>query len=175
MGVSNHPSSEDLAYADAESDLKEVVMGLRWDPMKEGATINPEDLDALCMLLDEQGQVLEVVHPGQPRNANGSVIHTGDSRTGAGDWDDERIFVFLKAIPETVAKLRFHVASTTGRDFGTIHGASCHISDRITEREWVRCELSALGNWAVHCVATLYRSPTGWKIASEMQPDHSGL
>ena len=56
--MSNHPSSEGHAYADAESDLKEIVMGLRWDPRKEGATINPEDLDALCMLLEDRKSVV---------------------------------------------------------------------------------------------------------------------
>ena len=99
MGINNHANPQDHVYADAELDLKEIVMGLHWDPPQEGVATDPENLDALCVLYDEQRRMLEIIHPGHPRNANGSVIHTGDSRTGASEWDDERIFVFLEALP----------------------------------------------------------------------------
>src|SRR5687767_7276576 len=64
-------------------DPSEIVMGLHWDPPQEDAVAEPDDLDALCVLLAAQGGVVEVIHPGHPRNLDGSVVHTGDSRTGA--------------------------------------------------------------------------------------------
>lgn len=175
MQIDNHANSQDRMYADAEFDLKEIVMGLHWDPPQDGVVVDPEDLDALCMLLDAQCRVLEVIHPGHPRNANGSVMHTGDSLTGASGWDDERIFVFLEALPEVVSTLAFVVVSATGNAFSGIRGASCHISDRITEHEWVKHELTALGQYAVYCVATLSRSPTGWKISPDSRTVDGGL
>lgn len=175
MQIDNHANSQDRMYADAEFDLKEIVMGLHWDPPQEGVVVDPEDLDALCMLLDAQYRVLEVIHPGHPRNANGSVMHTGDSLTGASAWDDERIFVFLEALPEVVSTLAFVVVSATGNAFSGIRGASCHISDRITEHKWVKHELTALGQYAVYCVATLSRSPTGWKISPDSRTVDDGL
>lgn len=169
MGINNHAKPQDQVYADAEFDLKEIVMGLHWDPPQEGVSADPENLDALCVLYDEQRRVLEIIHPGHPRNANGSVIHTGDERTGASAWDDERIFVFLEALPAAVSTIAFVVASATGRAFSGIRGASCHVSDRVTEREWVRLELTTLGRYTAHCVATLHRGPAGWQISSDAQ------
>jgi len=175
MGVNNHANPQEHVYADAEFDLKEIVMGLHWDPPQKGVSADPENLDALCVLHDEQRRVLEIIHPGHPRNANGSVIHTGDARTGASEWDDERIFVFLEALPAAVSTIAFVVASAAGRAFGGIRGAACHISDRVTEREWVRLELTTLGRHTVHCVATLHRGTAGWKISSDAQTVRGGL
>jgi tellurium resistance protein TerZ len=157
---------------DVRPDLKEIVMGLHWDPPREGAT-DPGNLDALCILFDAQGRVLEAIYPGNPRNANGSVLHTGDSPTGASVWDDERIFVFLEAVPAAVSTIAFVVASANGHTFGEVPGASCHVSDRVTEHAWIRLELTALGHQTIHGIATLRRGPAGWELskgAQEMSP-----
>ena len=158
-----------------DSELKEVVLGLHWTPPEESDAASrveePANLDAFCVLLDEKQRVLEVVYPGHPRNANGSVVHTGDSRTGASTWDDERIFVFLEALPEAVVAIAFAVAIVNGGTFGEVRGASCHVSDAATEREMLRVELTPLGPVKTHCIATLQRSPSGW----EMHPGAPGF
>jgi tellurium resistance protein TerZ len=161
----------DSVSADREGDPNEIVMGLHWHPQEPGARAGrtPANLDASCVLFDEEGRVVEVVHPGRPSNANGSVLHTGDSRTGASEWDDERIFVFLEALPDSVSALAFVVASADGRVFSEVPGASCHVSDRITEREWIRLDLTALGKHGEHRVATLRRGPKGWQISPDAQ------
>lgn len=164
MRLNDAAGSQDRARTSAEDDLKEIVMGLHWDPPQEGASTEPGNLDALCLLLDTRGRVLELVHPGKPRNANGSVLHTGDSPAGASEWDDERIFVFLEALPETVSGLAFVVVSANGHAFGEVPGASCHVSDRLTEHEWVRVDLTALGPCTAHCAATLRRDLDSWRI-----------
>jgi len=161
---------DDLEFdSNLEFDSKEIVMGLHWDPPEEGGTADAADLDALCVLFDGQGRELEVVYPGRLRNANGSVIHTGDSRTGASEWDDERIFVFLESLPETVAAIAFVVTSVTGCAFSEVRGACCHVSDRATEHAWVRIALTAIDGNAPHSVATLRRTPTGWEISADHQ------
>jgi len=165
------PSLKDSVSANREVDLKEIVMGLHWHPQEPGASAGrePANLDASCVLFDEEGRVVEVVHPGRPSNANGSVLHTGDSPTGASEWDDERIFVFLEALPDSVSALAFVVASANGRVFSEVPGASCHVSDRVTEREWIRLDLTALGKHREHRIATLRRGPAGWEISSDAQ------
>jgi stress response protein SCP2 len=171
MRINGHASLNDTVAAGAETDLKEIVMGLHWHPQEPGASASraPANLDALCVLFDEEGRVVEVVHPGRPSNANGSVLHTGDSPTGASKWDDERIFVFLEALPDSVSALAFVVASANGHVFSEVPGASCHVSDRVTEREWIRLDLTALGKHREHRVATLRRSPVGWQISPGAQ------
>lgn len=169
METNDRASQMDRENGAPDPDLGEIVMGLHWDPPREGEDLNPANLDALCVLLDEGGRVLEVVHPGRPQNDNGSVIHTGDSKTGASEWDDERIFVFLKALPEEVFAVAFVVVSASGRALDGIRGATCHVSDRIFEREWVRHELAGLRGQTVHCVAAVRRGPGGWTISSRAE------
>jgi len=171
MRTNCYTSLKDSVSAEREVDLREIVMGLHWHPQEPGtsASQGPANLDALCVLFDEEGRVVEVVHPGCPSNANGSVLHTGDSLTGASEWDDERIFVFLEALPDSVSALAFVVASANGHVFSEVPGASCHVSDRVTEREWIRLDLTALGKHKEHRVATLRRSPAGWQISADAQ------
>src|SRR3989304_118327 len=123
MRPHDHQGTQERADTEAEMKLKDIVMGLRWDPREKGVTSGPDDLDALCVLFDERRCVLDVIHSGHPRNANNSVVHTGDSKTGAGEWDDERIFIFLEALPEAVSAFAFIVASFTARTFSDIRGA----------------------------------------------------
>lgn len=163
-GIAGVPLQEDEI-----PELKEVVMGLHWDPSEGDANVHPENLDALCVLFDREQQVVEIIHPGNPRNSNGSVVHTGDSRTGASQWDDERIFVFLEALPADVMTLVFIVASASGKPIREARGASCHISDHATEYQWVNMELTTLDTQTTYCVSTLSRSRTGWELASPAQ------
>lgn len=173
MGINNSMDPQDCLYGSTDIELNEIVMGLHWDPQQNKASVVPQNLDALCVLLDREGRAVEIVHPGSPRSANGSVIHTGDAQTGASEWDDERIFVFLNALPAEIFAVVFVVISATGGAFGEIRGAYCHVSDRITEREWFRVELTALGRETAHCVAFLRRSPSGWEISADAQPGGS--
>lgn len=169
MRIGEQSNAQDRADANVRRGLKEVVMGLHWSPPEAGAAAEPADLDALCVLLDEHKRVLEVVCPLHPRSSNGSVIHTGDSRTGASEWDDERIIVFVEALPEEISAIAFVVLSATDRAFGDVRGASCHISDHVTEHEWIRLQLTDLGQDVAHCVATLQRSAAGWRPSRDAQ------
>ncbi len=162
-----------IAYAepnyDAHPEWEEVVFGLHWDPVNARVTGQPPaDLDAFCVLFDLNGQMMEIVHPGRSRNMNGSVIHTGDSRTGASEWDDERIFVFLNALPGSVSRLAFLVVSVTGQPFDRVLGARCHLSDRISEIPRVSVELNRLSGRTAHIAAILHRDEVGWKVATDI-------
>jgi len=162
----NNLAAAGRQYLDLAPELKEIVMGLHWDPSDDAGTC-PEDLDAVCLLLDTRHHALDVIHPGNPRNADSSVVHTGDSRTGASEWDDERIFVFLPALPAAVSAVAFVVHSASERPFGGIRGASCHVSDHATEYKWIDVQLTELHDQTSHFVALLTRDATGWGISAE--------
>lgn len=147
-----------------DAALKAIVLGLHWDPPEQDKTNRTIDLDALCALFDAQGRVLEVIHPGQTRGADGAVIHTGDSTNGASTWDDERIFVFLHALPARIARLEFMVANASGRPFDEVRGASCHLSDQYNDTELVRIDLTKLIGKRSHIVAVVFRGQTGWNF-----------
>ena len=48
------------------------------------------------MLFDEQNNPVDAVCFRQLHSTDGSIPHTGDNRTGAGDGDDEQIIVDLR-------------------------------------------------------------------------------
>lgn len=164
MTTQPKPQTRALAYDGAIPSLSELVMGVHWSPSGHGG--GGADLDALCLLYDAPGRVLDTIHPGRPRNANGSVVHTGDSLQGANHWDDERLFVFPEALPEAVARLDFVVACADGRTFDEVPGAICHMTDHASEHEWLRLDLTALRGQRSHTVATLRRADGSWSLAA---------
>jgi stress response protein SCP2 len=150
-----------------DTELKEVVLGLHWAPAQGGAAHRPADLDALCVLFDSDNRVLEVVHPGCPRSTDGSITHTGDSKNGASTWDDERIFVFLNALPKNVDKLAFVVLGSTDQPFDQVPGAFCHVSDRLSEAKLAHMDLTSLAGQAAYAITILRCGESGWKIATD--------
>ena len=81
-----------------------IAVGLGWERLPGGGAI---DLDASCVCVDNQGNVLmgESVYFANLKNPNGSIRHTGDELTGdedLGSGDDEIIVVDLRRVPSTV-------------------------------------------------------------------------
>ena len=113
--------------------LTNIIMGLGWDPVKTkgflgfGSKTQEVDLDASCILFDELGNQLDAAWFRQLKSRDGSVVHTGDNRTGAGDGDDEQIAVDLTRVPGNVKSLVFTVNSFTGQNFSQIENATCRI------------------------------------------------
>jgi tellurium resistance protein TerZ len=120
---------------EAGTRLRKVVMGLGWDARKRGGFLGlggraPQtDLDASCVLFDEQKQLVDACWFRQLRSQDGSVQHTGDNRTGAGDGDDEQIVIDLTRVPAHVNTLMFTVNSFTNVTFDRIENALCRVFD----------------------------------------------
>ncbi len=155
--------------------LSRVVMGLGWDAKKSsvgllkgmfggGNNSNEIDLDASCMLFNDQNMVVDTIYFGQLKSRDGSIIHTGDNRTGAGDGDDEQIIVDLDKVPETVKSLVFTVSSYTGQTFDTVENAYCRIIDNSNNNEIARYTLSAQGSHTAQILAKVYRHNGEWKM-----------
>ncbi|MEI7995881.1 MAG: TerD family protein [Methylococcaceae bacterium] len=154
--------------------LSKVVMGLGWDAKKTGGGMLKGmfgggnsasiDLDASCVLFNDQNTVVDIVYFGQLKSRDGSILHTGDNRTGEGDGDDEQIIVDLDKIPETVKSLVFTVSSYTGQTFDTVENAYCRIVDNSNKNEIARYTLSAQGSHTAQIMAKLYRHNGEWKL-----------
>jgi tellurium resistance protein TerZ len=155
--------------------LSKVVMGLGWDAKKSGGGMlkglfgggdssSSIDLDASCVLFSEDKEVLDTVYFGQLKSRDGSIVHTGDNRTGDGDGDDEQIIVDLDKIPATVKSLVFTVSSYTGQTFDTVENAYCRIVDNSNKNEIARYTLSAQGSHTAQIMAKLYRHNGEWKM-----------
>ena len=155
---------------EAGGALSQVVMGLGWDVKKKGGFLGfggqeqDVDLDASCVLFDENRQMLDAVWFRQLQSRDGSIRHTGDNRTGAGEGDDEQIMVDLSKVHVGVKSLVFVVNSFTGQNFSQIENAFCRIVDGRTQREIARYNLSSAGNHTAQVMAKLYRHNNEWKM-----------
>lgn len=150
--------------------LTRVRMGLGWDAIKKkgffGSRDQSVDLDASVLLFDAAGQLVDQVWFQQLRSKDGSVQHTGDNRTGAGDGDDESIRVDLTKLPATVTTLVCTVNSFTGQDFSQIANAFCRLIDETTETEIARYELSGSGGHNAQIMSKVSRDGTGWSMTA---------
>lgn len=155
---------------EAGSSLGKITMGLGWDAIKSkgffgfGAKSEAVDLDASCVMFDEANQPLDVIWFRQLKSRDGSVLHTGDNRTGAGDGDDEQINVDLNQVPAGVRSLVFTVNSFTGQSFAQVENAYCRLLNAANGSEVARFNLSVQGPHTAQIMAKLYRHNGEWKM-----------
>ncbi|BCM92262.1 stress response protein SCP2 [Abditibacteriota bacterium] len=155
---------------EAGGALTRITMGLGWDVaakkgfMGFGGGSGSVDLDASCVLFDDANNQVDAVWFQQLRSKDGSIQHTGDNLTGAGDGDDEQIIVDLSRVPANVKSLVFVVNSFTGQNFSQIENAFCRVINAQNNQEIARYNLSAQGAHTAQIMAKLYRHNGEWKM-----------
>jgi tellurium resistance protein TerZ len=159
-----------LAKPDGGS-LTRVRMGLGWDAIKKkglfgGKKSQSVDLDASALLFDASGNLVDQVWFRQLRSQDGSIQHTGDNMTGAGEGDDESIKVDLSGVPASVTNVVFTVNSFTGQDFSQIENAFCRLIDEVTGAEIARYELTGSGRHNAQIMAKVGRDGAGWSMTA---------
>ncbi len=174
MSVSLTKGQKISLTKEAGSTLSKVVMGLGWDPVKvkskgflgffSSESQLEVDLDASCVMFDEKGGLVDTVWFRQLESKDGSIVHTGDNRTGAGEGDDEQIIVDLPRVPANVTTLMFVVNSFTGQSFAQIDNATCRIVDEASGKEIAKYNLSCQGSHTAQVMAKVYRHDGEWKM-----------
>ena len=155
---------------EAGGALTSVVMGLGWDVAKKkglfgfGGGNQSIDLDASCFMFDDNNRPVDLVYFGHLRSNDGSIQHSGDNRTGAGDGDDEQIAVNLARVPANIKSLVFTVNNYTGQDFSQVENAYCRLVDGQSGKEIALYDLSAQGSHNAQIMAKLYRHNGEWKM-----------
>ena len=151
--------------------LKKITVGLGWDVNRyDGGS--DFDLDASAFMLAGNGHVTndgDFVFYGNGSHASGSVVYGGDNRTGAGEGDDEQIFVDLSLVPAAVEKIDFTVtiyeAAERRQNFGQVSNAYVRIVDDATGQELIRYDLEE--DFSIETalvVGELYRHGGEWKF-----------
>lgn len=170
-----------LSLTKTDPSLTRIVVGLGWNPRAtDGVDF---DLDASAFLLSAAGKVRgegDFIFYNQLKSADGSVEHTGDNRTGAGDGDDEQLKVDLSSVPADVDKVAFavtiHEAEARGQNFGQVGGAFIRIVNETTGEEVVRYDLAEdAGTETAMIFAELYRHNGEWKFRAIGQGYAGGL
>lgn len=142
--------------------LTRVRMGLGWD-VGSGEQI---DLDASVILYDGRGKDVDKVWFMSKKGAKGAVRHSGDNLTGAGEGDDEVIYVDLMAMPSDVNALVFTVNSFRGQSFRQVRNAFCRLVDDMSGAELVRFDLSDSKDATGIVMCKLQREGPAWVMTA---------
>lgn len=162
-------------------ELTKVMVGLGWDEAKNtqgggffsslfsGGT-NAIDCDASAFVC-QNGHLVDakdIVYFGNLTHSSHCIKHMGDNLTGAGDGDDEQIFVDLKGLPSVYDKIVFVVniyqAVQRKQHFGMIQNAFIRICDD-NGQELCKYNLSEnYNNMTAMIFGELYRHNGAWKF-----------
>lgn len=127
--------------------LSKILVGLGWDT-NSSDTGAEFDLDASAFLLGASGKVKNeknFVFYNNLTSADGSVVHTGDNRTGEGEGDDEAIKIDLSKISPNVKEIdivvTIHEANARRQNFGMVKNSFMRIVDERSGKEIARYDL----------------------------------
>ncbi len=166
---------------EAGGQLSNVTVGLGWD--QKGGTAGAEfDLDASVFAVDASGKV-----PGEGwfvfydnfDSPDGTIHHTGDNRTGAGDGDDESINIDLANLPlsivEIIVAVTIYDAASRNQNFGGVQNAFMRVCDQ-SGAELARFDLSDDYSLETAVIfGKLYRKDGEWKFKAVGDGYNNGL
>lgn len=170
-----------LSLSKEAPGLTKVLVGLGWDARAtDGAAF---DLDASAFLLGADGKVrseADFIFYNQLKSACGSVEHTGDNLTGAGEGDDEVIKVDLSRVPAEVQKIAFtvtiHEADARKQNFGQVGNAYIRVVNADNNTEVTRYDLAEDASTETAMIfGELYRNNDEWKFKAIGQGYAGGL
>ena len=170
-----------LSLSKTDPSLSNVLIGLGWDTRStDGADF---DLDASAFLLGANDKVRgehDFIFYNQPRSPEGSVEHTGDNRTGAGDGDDEAVKINLLQVPADVQKVvitvTIHDADARRQNFGQVQNAFIRVVNDASQVEIVRFDLNEdYSTETAMIFGELYRHNGEWKFRAVGQGYAGGL
>lgn len=168
--------------------LSRVMVGLGWDEVQQNTGFfgmfkaKPQDIDcdAFAILLGYDGHLINhatqltdcTVFFNNLRWPNGSIQHMGDNLTGAGEGDDEQIFVDLNNVPYDVGSIVFAVniyeAFQRNQHFGMIRNAFIRVVDHDRNVELCRFNLSEnYMNQTALIAGGLIRTEDGWEFKTD--------
>lgn len=151
--------------------LSKITVGLGWDTNKYDGG-KDFDLDVSVFLANANGKVTNeknFIFFNNRQNENGSVVHTGDNRTGEGEGDDEQIQVDLQNVPGDVDKIAFTItiydAASRNQNFGQVSRSYVRIVNDANQEELIRFDLGE--DFSIETgvvVGELYRHGSEWKF-----------
>ena len=161
--------------------LSKMVIGLGWDARAtDGAAF---DIDGSAFLLKADGKVradADMVFYNNLKSTDGSVTHSGDNLTGAGEGDDETVTVDLSKVPADVDKIAvcvtIHDADARKQNFGMVSKAYVRCVNAAGNAEIARYDLSEDGSTETAMVfGEIYRNGADWKFKAIGQGYKGGL
>ena len=162
--------------------LSKILVGLGWDT-NSSDTGSEFDLDASAFLLGESGKVEDdknFVFYNNPTSADGSEVHTGDNRTGAGDGEDESIKIDLAKLSPNIKEIdivvTIHEAASRGQNFGMVRNSFMRIVDEASGKEIARYDLEEdFSTETAVSFGKIYFKDNEWRFAANGNGFKDGL
>jgi tellurium resistance protein TerD len=161
--------------------LTKMIVGLGWDTRAtDGAAF---DLDGAIFLLNAAGKVrsdADFVFYNNLKSTDGSIVHSGDNTSGAGEGDDETVTIDLANVPADIDKIAIcvtiHDAEARKQNFGQVSKAFVRCVNANGNAEIARYDLSEDGSTEAAMVfGEVYRAGTEWKFRAIGQGFKGGL
>lgn len=167
-GLLNLEKQDFLNLTKTNLNLSNIRVSAGWDVAARGRDY---DLDLFGNLLDADGKLIRnanhTVYYGDKHSQGVQLDH--DNLTGAGDGDDENMFVNFDQLPTNVSKIVIGVAIYEARnrhqDFGHVKNAYVRLVDQsqTPEKEIVRFNLTEDGgSYTAVKFAEFNRTAEGW-------------
>ena len=148
---------------------KIFVVGLGWDP-NEQASSYQFDLDASAFLVGANGKIISdeyFVFYNNPKSPEGSVIYSGDNRTGDGEGDDETLVVDTSKINPAIQQIVFccsiDEADARNQNFSMVNNAFIRIYEQNTGNVIASYYLAEVAsNETAFILGRLLNTSQGW-------------
>lgn len=159
----NLSKGQKINLSKESAGLSQIMVGLGWDEAQQStgffsALFGPKpeeiDCDAFAIMLGNDGKLLHhatdvkkcTVFFNNLSDSYRSIVHQGDNLTGAGEGDDEQIFVDLNRVPSDVGAIVFAVniydAFKKNQHFGMLKNAFIRVVNYQNGKELCRFELN---------------------------------
>ncbi len=157
-----------------------VRVGLSWDDNK----INGEspDCDVSAFMLGSNGKIPSddcFVFYNNLLSGDGSVRHSGDNRTGAGEGDDETIEINLPSVNSAITQIIFTISinnSASGFNFSTVSNASVRVYNGTSNQ--ILCQYTLAEAFAgadTLNIGRVFRNGNEWEFEAMGDPYSGGL
>ncbi|AGL00491.1 TerD family protein [Desulfoscipio gibsoniae] len=162
--------------------LTKIMVGLGWDTNKYDGG-NEFDLDAVAFLVNSEGKATgdgAFIFYNNKQDPSGSIVLSGDNRTGEGEGDDETVKINLAGVPAEVQKIaiciNIHEADTRNQNFGQVSNAFARVVNEDNGEEILRYDLGE--DYSIETglvVAEIYRHNGEWKFSAVGSGFQGGL
>lgn len=137
---------DDVDLTSKDPSLRHIMIGMGWDA--NSFSSDPPDLDVSLFLLNKEDTTLkneDFVFYNNEEACDEGIVHHGDSRTGAGEGDDENISIDLQSIPYDIMRIAVVLTIYQGRERGqrlsSVRNAYLRIFNKENHHEFLRYEL----------------------------------
>jgi tellurium resistance protein TerD len=174
----NLEKKKSVNLAKAAPGLNHVKVGLSWDPSSDVEV----DADASVFMLDESGKIPSdefFVFFNNLMSGDGSVIHSGDNRTGEGDGDDEEININLNKVSSNVLQIIVVISIHNKEDgvhFGNVLNPAVRVYDQSNGNIICQYELAeTFDGCDALIIGRFYRLGSEWEFEAMGQAFEGGL